>query len=78
MHEILRCSTCNAIAAVGKEHFYDAGRAWPCPACDTVIRDWVPVSVDLNDPFVGAASIDNQAHEKLSISAASAVSFAVA
>ena len=77
MHEILRCSTCDAIAAVGEEHFYDAGGAWPCPACDTIIRDWVPVCVDLNDPFVGLSGGDSQTQEKLSISVANAVSLAV-
>jgi len=77
MHEILRCSTCDAINAVGEEHFYDAGGAWPCPACGTIIRDWVPVCVDLNDPFVGLSESSSQTHEKHSISVANPVSFAV-
>ncbi len=78
MHEILRCSTCRAIVPVGEEHFYDAGGEWPCPTCGAIIRRWVPVRVDLEDPFADFfAGEDAQTQESASISAANSVSLAV-
>ena len=75
MHEILRCSIYSTIVAVGEEHFYDAGGAWPCGA---VIRRWVAVRVDLYDPFASFEEYeDAQTQESASISAASPVSLAV-
>ena len=78
MHEILRCNTCNAIVSVGEEHFHDAGTAWPCPTCGTVNREWVPVQVDLGDPFAPSTlATGAQTQENSSMAAAKAVSLAV-
>ena len=82
MHEILRCSTCSTIVPVGEEHFYDAGAAWPCPTCGAIIRRWLPVQVNLGDPFEDfspslAREQNAQTQANASISEASQVSLAV-